>query len=41
MAAACLTLKLGISLAADFGLAVFYKAGELPRTDLGLEGTPW
>ena len=26
---------------ADFGLAVFYDATKLPRTDLGLEGTPW
>lgn len=26
---------------ADFGLAVFYDPGGLPRTDLGLEGTPW
>ena len=26
---------------ADFGLAVFYEDGDLPRTDLGLEGTPW
>ena len=25
----------------DFGLAVFFDAGQLPRTDLGLEGTPW
>lgn len=27
--------------AIDFGLAVFYNENELPRTDLGLEGTPW
>jgi calcium-dependent protein kinase len=27
--------------AIDFGLAVFYKPDQLPRTDLGLEGTPW
>ncbi|GAB4814982.1 hypothetical protein N2152v2_002028 [Parachlorella kessleri] len=27
--------------AIDFGLAVFYNEKELPRTDLGLEGTPW
>ncbi|KAK9904983.1 hypothetical protein WJX75_007021 [Coccomyxa subellipsoidea] len=27
--------------AIDFGLAVFYDANKLPRTDLGLEGTPW
>jgi serine/threonine protein kinase len=26
---------------ADFGLAVFYDPNQLPRTDLGLEGTPW
>ena len=26
---------------ADFGLAVFFEAGSLPRRDLGLEGTPW
>ncbi len=26
---------------ADFGLAVFYNPEALPRTDLGLEGTPW
>lgn len=25
----------------DFGLAVFYTEAQLPRTDLGLEGTPW
>jgi calcium-dependent protein kinase len=25
----------------DFGLAVFYDPAKLPRTDLGLEGTPW
>lgn len=25
----------------DFGLAVYFKPDELPRTDLGLEGTPW
>lgn len=29
------------ALGADFGLAVFFEAGQLPRTDLGLEGTPW
>lgn len=27
--------------AIDFGLAVFYNDKDLPRTDLGLEGTPW
>lgn len=27
--------------AVDFGLAVFYDEKQLPRTDLGLEGTPW
>lgn len=27
--------------AIDFGLAVFFEEGKLPRTDLGLEGTPW
>lgn len=27
--------------AIDFGLAVFFDPAELPRTDLGLEGTPW
>lgn len=27
--------------AIDFGLAVFFDEGKLPRTDLGLEGTPW
>jgi hypothetical protein len=27
--------------AIDFGLARRYQAGELPLTDLGLEGTPW
>eukprot|EP00884_Botryococcus_braunii_P014384 jgi/Botrbrau1/22947/Bobra.0030s0022.1 len=27
--------------AIDFGLAVFFDPKELPRTDLGLEGTPW
>lgn len=27
--------------AIDFGLAVFYDSKQLPRTDLGLEGTPW
>jgi serine/threonine protein kinase len=27
--------------AADFGLAVFYTPDELPRTDLGLDGTAW
>lgn len=26
---------------ADFGLAVFFDPEALPRTDLGLEGTPW
>lgn len=25
----------------DFGLAVFFDPAKLPRTDLGLEGTPW
>jgi hypothetical protein len=25
----------------DFGLAVFFDPDKLPRTDLGLEGTPW
>ncbi|GAB4813439.1 hypothetical protein N2152v2_000485 [Parachlorella kessleri] len=27
--------------AIDFGLAVFFDPAKLPRTDLGLEGTPW
>ena len=27
--------------AIDFGLAVFFDPAALPRTDLGLEGTPW
>ena len=27
--------------AIDFGLAVFFDPADLPRTDLGLEGTPW
>lgn len=27
--------------AIDFGLAVFFDEKSLPRTDLGLEGTPW
>lgn len=27
--------------AIDFGLAVPFEAGSLPRRDLGLEGTPW
>lgn len=27
--------------AIDFGLAVFFDPKELPRTDLGLDGTPW
>lgn len=27
--------------AIDFGLAVPFKPDELPRSDLGLEGTPW
>jgi calcium-dependent protein kinase len=27
--------------AIDFGLAIFFDPAELPRTDLGLEGTPW
>jgi calcium-dependent protein kinase len=27
--------------AIDFGLAVPYDPEALPRTDLGLEGTPW
>ena len=27
--------------AIDFGLAVFYDPSKLPRTDLGLDGTPW
>lgn len=27
--------------AVDFGLAVFFDDKQLPRTDLGLEGTPW
>ena len=27
--------------AIDFGLAVFFDPDKLPRTDLGLEGTPW
>ena len=29
------------SCCADFGLAVFFDPADLPRTDLGLEGTPW
>jgi calcium-dependent protein kinase len=28
-------------LPADFGLAVFFDPKQLPRSDLGLEGTPW
>lgn len=28
-------------MCADFGLAVFFDPEALPRTDLGLEGTPW
>lgn len=31
----------GLCSAADFGLAVFYDPATLPRTDLGLTGTPW
>jgi len=27
--------------AVDFGLAVFFDEKQLPRTDLGFEGTPW
>ncbi len=27
--------------AIDFGLAVSFDAEQLPRSDLGLEGTPW
>lgn len=27
--------------AIDFGLAAFYSPDDLPRTDLGLDGTPW
>ena len=27
--------------AIDFGLAVSYDPHSLPRSDLGLEGTPW
>ncbi|KAK9804764.1 hypothetical protein WJX72_004008 [[Myrmecia] bisecta] len=27
--------------AIDFGMAVFFDPKQLPRTDLGLEGTPW
>lgn len=27
--------------AIDFGLATFFEPDKLPRTDLGLEGTPW
>ena len=27
--------------AIDFGLAVFYTEQELPRRDLGFDGTPW
>ena len=27
--------------AIDFGLAAFFDPAKLPRTDLGLEGTPW
>ena len=34
-------LSLKHVLFADFGLAVFYEPSSLPRTDLGLEGTPW
>ena len=30
-----------ICVTVDFGLAVFYEPSSLPRTDLGLEGTPW
>ena len=30
-----------IKLNKDFGLAVFFDPKALPRTDLGLEGTPW
>jgi calcium-dependent protein kinase len=33
--------KHSIYVAVDFGLAVFYEPSSLPRTDLGLEGTPW
>jgi hypothetical protein len=29
------------AMCADFGLAVFFDPEALPRTDLGLEGTPW
>lgn len=39
-AASCLVL-LRICCPTDFGLAVFFDPGKLPRTDLGLEGTPW
>lgn len=27
--------------AIDFGLAAFFDPAQLPRTDLGLDGTPW
>ena len=27
--------------AIDFGLAAFFDPDQLPRTDLGLDGTPW
>lgn len=27
--------------AVDFGLAVLYEKGDIPRRDLGLDGTPW
>ena len=27
--------------AIDFGLASWFDPNHLPRTDLGLEGTPW
>jgi len=27
--------------AIDFGMAVFFDSGSIPRKDLGLEGTPW
>lgn len=35
------TTELSPIKAIDFGLAVFYDPEKLPRTDLGLEGTPW
>ncbi len=37
----CCLSSLKLLVPADFGLAVFYDTNQLPRTDLGLEGTPW